>query len=517
MEKYYPPEGFIRDKNSNLYYQKLIGTDENGVSVQYVTWFDAETGEYSQHQYPNEPISAEPNISQEARPMTYKESQVSDHETKVKSQRADGSFLKKLFMGIGGVAALAVLCFSVWKAAPLLKGKMEGSTEAGASGARESGTISAINAKGETEDLLLALVPYLEAEDYEGAATLIKTKEYTQLIQNIKSGQYMYADAKAKNKGIAAYSNGYFYYGTWTGGVRAGLGCYINGQTKGRIYDVYSGEWMNNLPNGKGTVTVVNEPTPYEEDSNSTTADKTTVTGTFTDGLQSGQMKNVWYMNDGEIHEWSPITAVNGIYQEAEIPEKIAEREYVDENQAAGKIFVAYDINTLESDLWDNGYMNAVGGLEEIIGNTNEEIENPATNTDKDSAKVSQNENVLNEVNRWDGVYQGDGFTIVFASEGIAAENCTSDYHIVVDMGYDVFFPRTALLTEDNLIEDRTRKDNEIITELSFRLSGDTLQYYRLIRADGYEDNITLIKTSEDPLMYYEKYVKQYSDDYKGD
>ena len=112
----------------------------------------------------------------------------------------------------------------------------------------------------------------------------------------------------------------------------------------------------------------------------------------------------------------------------------------------------------------------------------------------------------MNDISRWDGVYQGEGFTIVFASEAAATENCTSEYHIVVDMGYDVFFPRTAALTDNNLIEDSTTRDDEIVTEFSFRLEGDTLQYHRLIHEDGYEDTITLKKTSEDPLIYYEKY-----------
>ncbi len=108
---------------------------------------------------------------------------------------------------------------------------------------------------------------------------------------------------------------------------------------------------------------------------------------------------------------------------------------------------------------------------------------------------------------RWDGVYKGDGFTIVFAKEGAATEGCTSEYHIVVDSGYYVFFPRTASLTSENFIEDNTQRGSEIVTEFSYTLEGATLYYHRLICDEGYEENATLTKTSEDPLSIYNDYA----------
>ena len=52
MEKYYSPEGYILDVNTGLYYSQVIAEGADGVEVRCVTWFNADTGEYSQYEYP---------------------------------------------------------------------------------------------------------------------------------------------------------------------------------------------------------------------------------------------------------------------------------------------------------------------------------------------------------------------------------------------------------------------------------------------------------------------------------
>ncbi len=52
MTPYNPPEGYLYDDNSGLYYSQIIAADENGTESQIVTWFDVQTGEYSQEVYP---------------------------------------------------------------------------------------------------------------------------------------------------------------------------------------------------------------------------------------------------------------------------------------------------------------------------------------------------------------------------------------------------------------------------------------------------------------------------------
>lgn len=52
MAQFNPPEGYLYDENSGLYYTQIIARDENGIESQVVTWFDAENGQYSQEVYP---------------------------------------------------------------------------------------------------------------------------------------------------------------------------------------------------------------------------------------------------------------------------------------------------------------------------------------------------------------------------------------------------------------------------------------------------------------------------------
>ncbi len=54
MQRYYAPEGFVYDDNTGLYYKSDIVTEENGQQTLWITWFDAQSGEYSQYSYPQE-------------------------------------------------------------------------------------------------------------------------------------------------------------------------------------------------------------------------------------------------------------------------------------------------------------------------------------------------------------------------------------------------------------------------------------------------------------------------------
>lgn len=52
MANYLPPEGYEFDSNSGLYYTQVIANDAAGNQVQVVTWFNTESGEYTQNTYP---------------------------------------------------------------------------------------------------------------------------------------------------------------------------------------------------------------------------------------------------------------------------------------------------------------------------------------------------------------------------------------------------------------------------------------------------------------------------------
>lgn len=52
MANFFPPEGYLYDKNTGLYYSQVIAKNQEGITCQIVTWFNSETGEYSRNIYP---------------------------------------------------------------------------------------------------------------------------------------------------------------------------------------------------------------------------------------------------------------------------------------------------------------------------------------------------------------------------------------------------------------------------------------------------------------------------------
>jgi len=55
---YQPPPGFVFDPNSGMYYQSVAGNDPaTGQVGNWVTWFNAGTGEYTQQFYPAAPVT----------------------------------------------------------------------------------------------------------------------------------------------------------------------------------------------------------------------------------------------------------------------------------------------------------------------------------------------------------------------------------------------------------------------------------------------------------------------------
>ena len=69
MAKYKAPEGYLFSEESGLYYSQIIAKDENGKTNQIVTWFNADTGEYTRQIYP-----IEGEVKQENTENTNKES-----------------------------------------------------------------------------------------------------------------------------------------------------------------------------------------------------------------------------------------------------------------------------------------------------------------------------------------------------------------------------------------------------------------------------------------------------------
>ncbi|MBO4808634.1 MAG: hypothetical protein J5537_06285 [Lachnospiraceae bacterium] len=65
MAKYQPPVGYEYDPNTGLYFNQVRAVDENGQNVRVITWFNADTGEYTRDIYPDGVNNAANNYDQQ--------------------------------------------------------------------------------------------------------------------------------------------------------------------------------------------------------------------------------------------------------------------------------------------------------------------------------------------------------------------------------------------------------------------------------------------------------------------
>ena len=62
MATYQPPVGYEYDPNTGLYFNQVRAVDENGQNVRVITWFNADTGEYTRDIYPDGVNNAANNL-----------------------------------------------------------------------------------------------------------------------------------------------------------------------------------------------------------------------------------------------------------------------------------------------------------------------------------------------------------------------------------------------------------------------------------------------------------------------
>lgn len=169
------------------------------------------------------------------------------------------------------------------------------------------------------EYILNEALPYFADNNQDAIWDLAHLKRYVKLSEELKgTDQYYYngdvnSDGKPDGQGLAIYEDNSYYYGGWSDGVRTGNGTwfrfYIGRKNKTNamgkyIAHSYSGEWVNDLPNGQGAE-------HYEVDITKLQVRERilqNVVGNFTDGLYDGEL----YMNTvdytGNVEEWSGVT-----------------------------------------------------------------------------------------------------------------------------------------------------------------------------------------------------------------
>ena len=242
------------------------------------------------------------------------------------------------------------------------QGLGDSTAAAKASDVREA--IERLKASEEYSDLLEPLFTLFSSGDMTGAASLMRRSEYVAMSESAADSFYVY---ESGGMSVAAYPDCYYYYGTMTNGARVGHGIWMRavyGEDNRRSRYIYDGEWANDMPNGSGHIVEENDINKMNIGPNMTSAVTVESTGTFSNGLYNGTFDVVWYMNDGGVHAWMPILAVNGVFQPmANVPESILQREYTQQRIERGEWIVAVDSNNESTDLWDSGTVRAVAGF----------------------------------------------------------------------------------------------------------------------------------------------------------
>lgn len=202
----------------------------------------------------------------------------------------------------------------------------------------------------ESQSLLSTLFDQFEQNNLEEAKNLMRQDEYRALSDSLLDS-FDYFE-KGTGMGLAVYPDNFYYYGQWQDGLRSGHGVWVQAvfdEDDTRESYLFEGEWANDAPNGEGKITQVHYPEKIHPEPGHTTGIYSEISGTFTDGLFDGTIYEIWNMNDESRHQWTPITAVNGVYQA------------VDESD--GKAIVAWDQEDEWTTLTDSGSIHAILGF----------------------------------------------------------------------------------------------------------------------------------------------------------
>lgn len=209
--------------------------------------------------------------------------------------------------------------------------------------------------------LLEELYSYFSANDIESAKNLMRQADYRTLSESVDRLPIVYEGDPST--AVAVYANDYYYYGDWQNDQRSGHGLWICAVSDSEDFDyvMYDGSWSDDYPNGEGLITHEWFADKIQAEPGETTSVKTEIKGTFANGLYHGAINEIWEMNDGDILVWTPITAVDGVYQAMKNPPTETM-----EQDAEGKYLVAIDENN--STLWSDDGVRYVPGFRPTDG-----------------------------------------------------------------------------------------------------------------------------------------------------
>ena len=192
-------------------------------------------------------------------------------------------------------------------------------------------------------DLLSELLSMFAVDkpDMDSIKDKIRSDEYVNMVDEIigdnKSFYYgdRDSDGKRSGKGVAVYSEGYYYYGDYKDDMRDGKGIYIRA-----VYSdsssigsyVFEGSWANDKPNGNGTAT----SSFYKDRISSAELAKQVISGNYTDGLENGQMSLSGTTKGGATVKYS-YQAKNGVASKSSNDDSGIKGQYIIATSPDGK------------------------------------------------------------------------------------------------------------------------------------------------------------------------------------
>lgn len=176
----------------------------------------------------------------------------------------------------------------------------------------------------EKNNILKLLINAFKNRDFNAVVTIMRSPFFienivdeTDVYYNLNGGtsaQYNDDETEKLVNGVnlVVYDKNETYYGNLLNGTRKGTGIYITlSGNKKKKYSYYEGRWDKNLPNGDGNYVEVEL---YTDNEGNEHENKIKTNGKYVNGLEDGEMKKYFYLDDEETSHLSYL-AKNGIPQ----------------------------------------------------------------------------------------------------------------------------------------------------------------------------------------------------------
>ncbi len=204
--------------------------------------------------------------------------------------------------------------------------------------------------------LLSRLYQCFSEEGIDSVKELIRGEEFIALTDEIVNRETSFyygdraVDGTRSGKGVAAYMDGYYYYGDFENDVRSGKGIWIraaysDSSALGSM--IYEGEWAEDEPNGSGSVT----SNYYADRISAGGMTKQVISGVYKNGLENGTMTLTGTLRSG-----------GSVKYKYRASEGVAVKASDEDSGVSGQYIIAKSSDE-SSNLTSDGSKRGVGGF----------------------------------------------------------------------------------------------------------------------------------------------------------